>query len=123
MKPAVRTSTSASSGSPRSDPQRTCIGCRCRTSATDLLRVVAADGTAVPDVRRRLPGRGAWVHPTPACVALAERRRAFGRALRQAGPLDPTPVREYVAERTGEVHQSGQPQEMKTHGRAMKRQQ
>jgi uncharacterized protein len=37
------------------------------------------------------------VHPVPDCVALAERRRAFARALHVPGPLDPTPVREYVA--------------------------
>jgi hypothetical protein len=38
------------------------------------------------------------VHPVPECVAIAERRRAFARALRVPGPLDPTPVREYVAQ-------------------------
>jgi predicted RNA-binding protein YlxR (DUF448 family) len=52
----------------------------------------------VPDPRRRAPGRGAWLHRDPKCVALAERRRAFGRALRVAGAIDPTLVGEYVAE-------------------------
>jgi hypothetical protein len=37
------------------------------------------------------------LHPDPACLALAERRRAFGRALRVAGVLDIGPVREYLA--------------------------
>lgn len=36
----------------------------------------------VPDPRRRLPGRGAWLHPDSACLDLAVRRRAFRRALR-----------------------------------------
>ena len=31
------------------------------------------------------------------CLALAERRRAFGRALRLDGACDVTPVREWVA--------------------------
>jgi predicted RNA-binding protein YlxR (DUF448 family) len=31
---------------------------------------------------RCAPGRGAWLHPTVACFDLAERRRAFERALR-----------------------------------------
>jgi hypothetical protein len=44
-----------------------------------------------------MPGRGASLHPDPACFALAERRRAFGRALRVSGVLDIDPVREYVA--------------------------
>jgi uncharacterized protein len=78
-------------------PIRTCIGCRKRAAAAELLRVVAAGGVVLPDPRRRAPGRGASVHPVPDCVALAERRRAFARALHVPGPLDPTPVREYVA--------------------------
>lgn len=60
------------------------------------MRVVAV-ATADPDLpvrlvvdtRRRLPGRGAWVHPDRACVESALRRRVFARALRVPGPLDP----------------------------------
>jgi hypothetical protein len=37
------------------------------------------------------------VHPDPGCVDLAEKRRAFPRALRLPGPLDVGPVRECVA--------------------------
>jgi uncharacterized protein len=90
-----------------------CIGCRQRAAATELLRVVVAsrptstgDGSAevdaapvrvVPDPRRRAPGRGASLHPDPGCVALAERRRSFARALRVSGPVDLTAVREYVS--------------------------
>jgi predicted RNA-binding protein YlxR (DUF448 family) len=68
---------------PTSDgPVRTCIGCRRRDEASLLLRFVA-DGTGVSvDPRHRAPGRGAYVHPDPACVALAVRKRAFGRMLR-----------------------------------------
>jgi predicted RNA-binding protein YlxR (DUF448 family) len=61
--------------------------------AAELLRVVARDGALVPDPARRLPGRGANVHPTGECLDLAERRRAFPRALRVPGPLDLTAVR------------------------------
>nr|WP_133824980.1 YlxR family protein [Actinomycetospora succinea] len=67
---------------------RTCIGCRSRASASELLRVVAVDGIADPDPRHRKPGRGAWVHPDPDCLNRAERRSAFPRALRVPGPLD-----------------------------------
>src|SRR6185312_13883853 len=89
----------------RQRPIRTCIGCRKRAAATVLLRVVVAPdlvGTAqpvpvVPDPRQRTPGRGAWLHRDLECVELAERRRAFARALRAPGPVDPAPVREYVA--------------------------
>jgi predicted RNA-binding protein YlxR (DUF448 family) len=80
--------------SDRSDPRRTCVGCRAVERSGVLLRVVAEavvgvggdeDGSSylvVPDPRRRLPGRGAWIHPDPGCLRAAERRRAFGRALR-----------------------------------------
>jgi predicted RNA-binding protein YlxR (DUF448 family) len=80
---------------------RTCLGCRQRAARHELLRVVATDqgsGLAVvPDPGRRLPGRGASLHPTPECLALAIRRRAFSRALRVEGRLASGPVEEYVA--------------------------
>nr|WP_209621846.1 YlxR family protein [Saccharothrix coeruleofusca] len=83
-------------------PVRTCIGCRARTSYAELLRVVAVDGTVIPDTRRRLPGRGAWLHPDPQCLRNAEKRRAFPRALRAQGALDVEGVREHV-ERFGKT--------------------
>jgi predicted RNA-binding protein YlxR (DUF448 family) len=73
------------------------VGCRARAGKATLLRVVAIGGVLTPDLLHRLPGRGACVHPDPGCVDLAERRRAFPRALRLPGPLDVTPVRECVA--------------------------
>ena len=80
---------------------RTCLGCRQRAARHELLRVVATDQgsgfTVVPDPGRRLPGRGASLHPTPECLALAIRRRAFSRALRVEGRLASGPVEEYVA--------------------------
>ncbi|HEY7814810.1 MAG TPA: YlxR family protein [Nakamurella sp.] len=75
---------------------RTCIGCRRRQRATDLLRVVAVDGVLIPDPRHRLPGRGAWLHPDPGCLDTAERRRAFGRALRVSEHLDTSKVRQLL---------------------------
>jgi predicted RNA-binding protein YlxR (DUF448 family) len=77
-------------------PVRTCVGCRERSAKSTLLRVVAEGDRLVPDRTGRLPGRGASVHPDPRCVDLAEKRRAFPRALRLAGPLDASLVRESV---------------------------
>ncbi len=72
------------------------MGCRKRSPADSLLRVVAVNGVVTPDLRRRLPGRGAWLHPTPECLHRAERRSAFPRALRVPGPLDITLVRHHL---------------------------
>ncbi|HET6260528.1 YlxR family protein [Pseudonocardia sp.] len=69
------------------------MGCRTRSKADGLLRVVVVDGVLTPDPRRRLPGRGAWLHPAPECLDRAERRSAFPRALRVPGPLDTGAVR------------------------------
>lgn len=72
---------------------RTCVGCRVRALAGELLRVAVVDGELVLDLRRRIGGRGAWLHPDLDCLTKAERRRAFTRALRVPGPLDATEVR------------------------------
>ncbi|HEX6870279.1 MAG TPA: YlxR family protein [Micromonosporaceae bacterium] len=105
----------------RASPVRTCVGCRRRAPASELLRVVAVchaevipgmnghvaeppgreSGAAVfsvvPDPRHRRPGRGAHLHPDPICFAHAQRRRAFGRALRVSGVLDTGELAEFVA--------------------------
>jgi hypothetical protein len=71
------------------------------------LRVVAVGDALVPDPRGTLPGRGAHLHLDPDCLALAERRRAFPRALRLAGPLDPSALAGYLAQHTEHNDQSG----------------
>lgn len=117
----ARTSAAAESGQGApAGAIRTCIGCRQRAAAAELLRVVVAPDAigeaprpanereiiapsgptalpVVPDPRHRAPGRGAWLHRDLQCVELAERRRAFARALRVSAALDPSPVRSYVA--------------------------
>jgi len=55
----------------------------------------------VPDPRGRLPGRGAFLHLDLDCLDLAERRRAFPRALRLAGAPDADALRAYVEEQVG----------------------
>ncbi|MEI7779462.1 MAG: YlxR family protein [Actinomycetes bacterium] len=76
---------------------RTCVGCRRRDSRAELLRVVLVAGEVVPDPDGRLPGRGAHVHRGSGCLDLAERRRAFHRALKAPGALDLSALRGYLA--------------------------
>jgi predicted RNA-binding protein YlxR (DUF448 family) len=77
----ARTSSAASS-----EAVRTCIGCRKTDAREKLVRLVkSASETGEPealvDLRRRMPGRGAWLHPSTKCLQLALKRRAIGRAL------------------------------------------
>jgi predicted RNA-binding protein YlxR (DUF448 family) len=62
--------------------------------------IASGGGFAVhADVRGRLPGRGASLHPDLRCLDLAERRRSFPRAFRLPGPLDTSALRAYLEER------------------------
>ena len=68
-------------------PLRTCIGCRRTAARTELLRLVRDPEDpqrVIVDPRRRLPGRGAWLHPDRTCLTQAVKRRAFQRAFRGA---------------------------------------
>ncbi|MBA2530895.1 MAG: YlxR family protein [Nocardioidaceae bacterium] len=96
----TRSSPPSSGDQVRTQPIRTCVGCRKRASKPELIRIIAVgDGTMcrlTPDVRGAGGGRGAHLHPTVACLDLALRRKAFGRALRRQGSLDESAVRAYV---------------------------
>ncbi|BAU96319.1 nucleic-acid-binding protein [Corynebacterium suranareeae] len=83
---------------------RTCIATRERKPDRELLRVVSSlefPGVILPDPKRRMPGRGAWLTPSIDALDLAEQRRAFGRALRVSTPVDTGHVRTYLAENAG----------------------
>ena len=65
------------------------MGCRSAAPQEELIRFAAVEGRTVPDLDRRLGGRGAWLHPSRACLEQAVARRAFPRAFRarvQTGP-------------------------------------
>lgn len=64
--------------------ERRCIVTGEHGGRGDLLRfVVAPDGTLVPDLAGRLPGRGIWVKPARRLLAQAAKRRLFDRAARR----------------------------------------
>jgi hypothetical protein len=66
---------------------RTCIVSRERREPDELIRfVVAPDGTVVPDLKRKLPGRGCWVSADRLHVEKAVAKNLFARAFkRQVG--------------------------------------
>lgn len=70
---------------PRRAPgqERMCIATRAVKPVGDMVRfVIGPDGSVVPDLKRRLPGRGVWVTASRAAVAEAVKRRAFGRGFK-----------------------------------------
>lgn len=72
-----------------SSPIRTCVVERARKPDSDLLRfVLTPGGQVIPDLKRKLPGRGVWLTPERKSVAEAVRRHAFQRAFRRAVQVD-----------------------------------
>jgi|SRR5712664_1188179 uncharacterized protein len=63
--------------------ERLCIATRQVRPLGELIRfVVGPDGSVVPDLKRRLPGRGVWITARRHLVVEAARRRMFGRAFK-----------------------------------------
>jgi predicted RNA-binding protein YlxR (DUF448 family) len=64
--------------------ERLCVATRTVRPVLDLIRfVVGPEGDAVPDVKRRLPGRGIWVTATQEALDEAIRRKAFARGFKR----------------------------------------
>ncbi|SIQ98105.1 RNA-binding protein [Bosea sp. TND4EK4] len=64
-------------------PERSCVVTRTVKAPEDLIRFVAGpDGALVPDLRRKLPGRGVWASLSRKTVTEAIRRKAFERSLK-----------------------------------------
>jgi len=69
---------------------RTCIVTRQTREPDALLRFVAGpDGSVVPDIRRKLPGRGCWVTADRDHVERAARKNLFARALKTDAKVPP----------------------------------
>jgi len=71
-------------GPKKSGPERLCAVTREVKPVAELLRFVAApDGSAVPDLKRNLPGRGLWITATRETLAEAVRRKSFAKSFKQ----------------------------------------
>jgi hypothetical protein len=68
-----------------------CIVTRRREAPEAMIRFVRApDGVLTPDIRSRLPGRGAWVTARADLVAEAVKKQAFARQLKAQVAASPT---------------------------------
>lgn len=63
--------------------ERRCIATGQTLDKSALIRFVRApDGTAVPDVAEKLPGRGVWVSANRAAIDMAIKNKAFARGFK-----------------------------------------
>ena len=64
--------------------QRFCAVTGAVRPVEELMRfVIAPDGTAVPDLKRRLPGRGIWITATRQALRVAMARKTFARGFKR----------------------------------------
>jgi uncharacterized protein len=83
--------------------ERLCIATSEVRPVGEMIRFVAGpDGAVVPDLKRRLPGRGVWVTARRRVVEEAVRRRVFGRGLKGdvKAPADLPEVLDALLERS-----------------------
>ncbi len=78
---------------------RTCIVTRVAQAPDAMIRFVRGpDGIVVPDLRGKLPGRGAWIVAKRETVASAVKKNLFSRAFK-----GPTPVGADLPDQIGEA--------------------
>jgi predicted RNA-binding protein YlxR (DUF448 family) len=75
----------------RSATMRMCAVTRQVRPIDELIRfVVAPSGEVIPDLKRKLPGRGLWVSASRQTVAEAIRRSQFGKGFKREVRVAPT---------------------------------
>jgi len=81
---ATAAETQLDQGPAAAGRERFCALTRAAKPVDELIRfVVGPDGDVVPDVKRKLPGRGIWISATRAAVDEAVKRRVFARGFRK----------------------------------------
>ncbi len=71
-------------------PERTCIVSRIAKSDAELIRfALSPDGVVVPDLKRKLPGRGVWVSKDKTVLAEAIKRHLFAKGFGKAAKAEP----------------------------------
>ena len=64
--------------------ERFCALTRTAKPADDMIRfVVGPDGAVVPDIKRKLPGRGIWITASREALKTAVNRKLFSRSFRR----------------------------------------
>lgn len=75
----------------KSGTERMCVVTRQVQPIDDLIRfVLSPTGAIVPDLKRKLPGRGLWISATRARVVEAARRGLFAKSFKRSVTASPT---------------------------------
>jgi len=75
----------------RSATERMCAVTRTVRPIDELIRfVVAPQGAVIPDLKRKLPGRGLWISASRQTVAEAVRRNQFSKGFKREVRVTPT---------------------------------
>lgn len=84
MIPRIQADSELDSGPHAQARERLCVATRTVRPVADLIRfVVGPDGSAVPDVKEKLPGRGVWVTATHDALHDAIKRKVFARGFKR----------------------------------------
>lgn len=88
----------------KADPQRSCLGCRDTGPKDEFLRyVLDPEGNVLPDLAKKLPGRGAYTCYRRSCLENAVKRRQFNRSFKEeVRPVSLETMLELVARLLGE---------------------
>ncbi len=86
----------------RGAPQRTCVACRQRDTQGQLLRLVMSQsGELSVDLRRRVAGRGTWIHRRGLCLSRAP--RTLGRSLGTPGGVGVSALQRALRDAAAEI--------------------
>jgi uncharacterized protein len=81
---------SARNRADRDGPERTCVVTGNKSAPAEMIHFcLSPDGLVVPDLRRRLPGRGVWVSARRSVVDEAARRQVFSRGFKTKAEASP----------------------------------
>jgi uncharacterized protein len=78
------------SGPRSSGPERLCVATRTVRPVAGMIRfVIGPDCALVPDIKRKLPGRGVWVTANVGALTVAIERKAFARSFKREVRVQP----------------------------------
>src|SRR5262245_1365723 len=82
---AMRHETELDTGPRSSGPgtERFCVATRAVKPVSDMIRFVLGPDGVVPDIKRKLPGRGIWVTADKSVLANAVASKAFARGFKR----------------------------------------